>query len=102
MFRASMLRERGCLERVQMVSSDPGFECYTRYGVLLDSHSQSLTHLGRFYNHSSLQEMFQSVFRASMLRDRGCKERLQTVSSDPGFQHCTRYRVLLDTYTQNT
>ncbi len=69
---------------------------------MLDTDSQTLKHLGRFYNHLLLEEMFQSVLRASMLRERGCLERVQTVSSDPGFQHHTRYRVLLDTYTQNT
>ena len=72
MFGASMLRERGCLECVQTVCSDPGFEGYTRYRVLLDTGSQTLRHLGRFYNHFSLEEMFQSVLRASMLIERGC------------------------------
>ena len=89
-FRASMLRERGCLERVQTVSSDPGFQCYTRYRVLLDTHPQTLKHLGRFYNHLSLEEMFQSVFRASMPVERGCLECVQTVSGDPGFGFYTR------------
>ena len=84
--RASMLRERGCLERVQTVSSDPGFQHYTRSRVLLETYTQTLKHLGRFYNHFSLEEMFQSVLRASMLRERGCLECVQTVSSDPGFQ----------------
>ena len=100
MFRASMLRERGCLECVQTVCSDPGFEGYTRYRVLLDTGSQTLRHLGRFYNHLSFQEMFQSVFRDSMLRERGCLECVQTVCSDPGFEGYTRYRVLLDTGSQ--
>jgi hypothetical protein len=44
--------------------------------------------------------MFQSVFRASMLRERGCLECVQTVCSDPGFEGYTRYRVLLDTGSQ--
>ena len=90
MLRASMPGERGCLDCVQTVSSDPGSQRYTRYRVLLDTDPQTLKHLGRFYNHFSLEEMFQSVFGASMLRDRTCPERVQTVSSDPGFQCYTR------------
>ena len=85
-----MLRERGCLGCVPTVCSDPGFKGYTRYRVLLDTGSQTLTHLGRSYNHFSLEEMFQSVFRASMPRERGCRECVQTVSSDPGIEHYTR------------
>ena len=77
-FRASMLRERGCLERVETVCSDPGFEGYTRYRVLLDTGSQTLSHLGRYF---SLEEMFQSVFGASMQRERGCLGCVQTVCS---------------------
>ena len=84
--RASILRERGCLECVQTVSSDPGSQRYTRYRVLLDTDPQTLKHLGRFYNHFSPEEMFQSVLRASMPRERACPERVQTVSSDPGSQ----------------
>ena len=85
-----MPRERRCLECVLTVSSDPGFQRDTRYRVLLDTDPQTLKHLGRFYNHFSLEEMFQSVFRASMLRESRCPERVQTVSSDPGFQCYTR------------
>ncbi len=55
-FEASMLRERGCLECVQTVRSDPGLEGYTRYRVLLDTGSQTLRHLGDvIYNHSHLR-----------------------------------------------
>ena len=82
--------ERGCLDCVQTVSSDPGSQRYTRYRVSLDTDPQTLKHLGRFYNHLSPQEMFQGVLRASMLRERGCLECVQTVSSDPGSQHYTR------------
>ncbi len=85
-FGASMLRERGCLECVQTVCSDPGFEGYTRYRVLLDTGSQTLTHLGRSYNHFSLEEMFQSMLRAGVPGERGCFECVLTVFSDAGFE----------------
>ena len=85
-----MLRDRGCLECVQTVSSDPDFGHYTWTRVLLDSDSQTLEHLGSFYNHFSFEEMFQSVFRASMQRERTCPECVETVSSDPGIGHYTR------------
>ena len=91
--RAVMLRDRGCLGCVQTVSSDPGTQRCTRYRVLLDTDPQTLTHLGRFYNHISPEEMYQSVLRASMPRERRCLECVLTVSSDPGFQRDTRYRV---------